>query len=375
MPLRSSFWIGCLLALCAWTGSRARAESAHEDAFRFEGGENVSVLVEFEILHVYSQLVTTDGFVSMPFGGSLNIKGKTMVEANEAIIARAHEVTGLRNPRISISLNIVPTWHVFIQGEVQRPQRIEVPRGQTFSLAAALAQVGGVTADADVTRISLQHVESADNKSEVVDGSKFGQPGSHFVGPLLRERDLIIIPRAETFAVIGEVLKPGIVTRRDTAIQPGQPVRLSQVLAAAGGTRPIADRSKITVVHTDEDGHRQSGQYNQILALEQGDIAQDPILRNGDQIVVSTSEGVYISGRVKSNGIFYPVGGKMTVSRLITMAGGFDQYAKRSTVLVVRKDKGDVQTVDMKKVMELGQLEGDLQLDPGDRVFVPESGF
>jgi protein involved in polysaccharide export with SLBB domain len=116
-----------------------------------------------------------------------------------------------------------------------------------------------------------------------------------------------------------------------------------------------------------------------IEAAGKGDAAQDPIVQDGDQIVVSSSDGYVLLGRVRQPGVYYTpgIGGApLTLSRLVALGGGFETYAKKSAVIIVRKDKPGVATpVDVKSIIEEGKLEKDVPLNPGDMVFVGESAL
>lgn len=366
--------------LCAWTAALlSGAEPAvARKAFRFQGGEQITITggqgATDNRGDALQQLVTSDGFVSAPLGGgAVNILDMTLQQATDAVSAKVQEATGLKNPRVSIAIHSINTRFVYLQGEVARPQKLQLPADRDLSLAAALADAGGVTADADVSQLKLIR---EGEREKVIDGVSFFRAGSSEVGPVLRTGDLIVVPRAESFVVTGEVAKPGVLTRKETRVQPGQPVRLSHVIAAAGGAKASANRREIRVVRTHDESQRGTLVCNLEAALETGDLAQDPVLKDGDQIIVAASEGILLMGKVGQPGVYYPVAGPMTVSKLIALGGGFGQYAKRSSVLVVKKDKaGQPLRVDMRAVLEEGRLDQDVKLEVGDTVFVGESGL
>jgi polysaccharide export outer membrane protein len=63
----------------------------------------------------------------------------------------------------------------------------------------------------------------------------------------------------------------------------------------------------------------------------------------------------------------------MKLSEAILTAGGFTQYADKKRVKVIRttRDGSKLMTVDMGK-MDKGDVSGDIFLQPGDRIVVPE---
>jgi len=60
----------------------------------------------------------------------------------------------------------------------------------------------------------------------------------------------------------------------------------------------------------------------------------------------------------------------------VAIAGGLDDAAKHSQVLLLRRapdDRVEVKVVNMKEMLRTGKLDEDLHLQTGDMVFVPKS--
>jgi protein involved in polysaccharide export with SLBB domain len=85
---------------------------------------------------------------------------------------------------------------------------------------------------------------------------------------------------------------------------------------------------------------------------------------------------VYVSGQVRAQGsIELPPEDRLTVSKAILKAGGFAEFAdKRKVKLVRNKPGGSVETivVDVDAVLIKGQIDKDPQLQPDDRIIVPQ---
>lgn len=355
-------------------------EPAKEDAirvFRFSGGENVTVQVFYDQRVDLNQIITSDGFVSLPGASTLNIRGMTLAEASAAMTQKIKEVRGLKAPQVSLAITALPARRIYIQGAVRFPQALHLPQDHDYPLAALLAEAGGTTEDADLRRIKLVRRSAKGNQTFMIDATHFGKPSTDDLGPILCSGDVVIVPTSEAFSITGEVQKPGFYSRKEVRLAPGLPVRLSHLVTGAEGTKPSADRKNMRILRTNPAGDRKVLQFDLEAALTQGSLEQDPVLEDGDQVIVPASEGISITGRVRAPGIYYPSpGGPMTVARLVALAGGFDQYAKKSQVIVVFKDKpGQAVRVDMKAVMENGQLDLDLAIRPGDMVFVGESSL
>jgi polysaccharide export outer membrane protein len=88
---------------------------------------------------------------------------------------------------------------------------------------------------------------------------------------------------------------------------------------------------------------------------------------------------IYVLGQVKKPGGFNVTSDrKITVTQAISLAEGFTSIASERGVKVLRRDpktgKQQIIPVDVWAVVD-GDLEGDVELVPGDIVFVPESLF
>ena len=87
---------------------------------------------------------------------------------------------------------------------------------------------------------------------------------------------------------------------------------------------------------------------------------------------------VYLVGPVRVPGAQdIPSDEVLTVSKAIMRAGGFNDYADRKDVRVVRKagpGGKDNQTfvVDLAQILDKGKMDHDLPLEPGDLVLIPE---
>ncbi len=86
---------------------------------------------------------------------------------------------------------------------------------------------------------------------------------------------------------------------------------------------------------------------------------------------------VYVSGEVKVQGpVDFDVGDNLTVSKAILRAGGFAGFANKKKVRVVRGGSGagagqQVFELNMTEILEHGNIEKDMPLQPGDYIIVP----
>jgi len=81
---------------------------------------------------------------------------------------------------------------------------------------------------------------------------------------------------------------------------------------------------------------------------------------------------IYVYGSVKGQGPQeIPADESYTVSKAIIKAGGFGDFANKRKVKLTRK-AGQEFTVDLKRVIEEGKTEEDVELQPDDQIYVPQ---
>jgi polysaccharide export outer membrane protein len=153
---------------------------------------------------------------------------------------------------------------------------------------------------------------------------------------------------------------------------------LLQAVAASGGFAADADRARVRITR------RPRGRPPLVIAVDaraisEGDTpALDPVLEPGDVVHVPRREPVYVLGQVKSQGALpIPFEYPLTVSKAVALSGGFTPYARRNRVSVTRRTAKGPQrfTVDAGAVLAGGDLDADMELEPGDMVYVPERIF
>jgi polysaccharide biosynthesis/export protein len=110
--------------------------------------------------------------------------------------------------------------------------------------------------------------------------------------------------------------------------------------------------------------------------MESGDATNNIILQAGDIVTVPHSGIVYVLGAVSRPGGFVLANdrGQLTTLKILALAGGLSPTAKRDHAVIVRKDNQGQQhevAVNLKKVLE--RQEEDVQLQPSDILYVPNS--
>lgn len=110
--------------------------------------------------------------------------------------------------------------------------------------------------------------------------------------------------------------------------------------------------------------------------MESGDPTNNIVLQAGDIVTVPHSGIVYVLGAVGKPGGFVLANdrGQMTTLKVLALAGGLNSTAKKDHAVIVRKNAQGQQhevAVDLQKVLQ--RKAEDVQLQPSDILYVPDS--
>jgi polysaccharide export outer membrane protein len=111
--------------------------------------------------------------------------------------------------------------------------------------------------------------------------------------------------------------------------------------------------------------------------MEAGNTKNNIDLQPGDVVTVPHAGIVYVLGAVGRPGGFVLTNDReqLNTLKILALAGGFTRTAKTDHAVVIRKDPQGQQhevQLDLKKI--LNRQAEDLQLQPSDILYVPESG-
>ena len=143
-----------------------------------------------------------------------------------------------------------------------------------------------------------------------------------------------------------------------------------QAISATGGLSEDADVDGI-VVRRVKNGKGTTIKVNARDILN-GKVGEDTLLLPGDTVVVPRVRAISVLGTVKKPGQFFATPeAPLTVSRVVALAGGAERPNSLSQIRVTRgKDSFEV---DVRSMLETGKGGNDLELLPGDIVYVPET--
>jgi len=298
--------------------------------------------------------VSQSGTIGIPLVPvRLQMSGLTEAQAEQKI-AEVLEANGLvSHPQVSVSVKERKSKPITIFGAVNHPMVYQAER--PITLVEALAEAGGITNDAADTVIVTRPEQEA--------GSDPSEP------PVIGKGDVVPGSPARTAAQEHSAasVPAGIAATGGSPAQESvlSPSTASVSATAAEATAPNAPPPINNVITVN---------LNELL--ETGNTANNIVLQGGDIVTVPHAGIVYVLGAVTRPGGFVVSNDRTQLSTLkvLALAGGMTRTAKSDHAVIVRKDTQGQQhevAVDLKKVLR--RETEDVQLQPSDILYVPES--
>jgi len=178
----------------------------------------------------------------------------------------------------------------------------------------------------------------------------------------------VFIKEFQKVAVLGAVGKPGM-------YELVGPTSLLQIIAQAGGLSAQA-MSELYVYREGTDGQRSKITIKLDDLMVHGNQDFNIDLQPKDQIIIPIDQmqNVFVYGEVKTPGVVQFLSSKgITLVQAIAQAGGTTEYAKKSGVMIKRRDKRTGKELKIRanlKYIENGRFT-DITLEEGDVVIVP----
>ncbi|MHC4780106.1 MAG: SLBB domain-containing protein, partial [Planctomycetota bacterium] len=172
-----------------------------------------------------------------------------------------------------------------------------------------------------------------------------------------------------TAYILGRVARPGAYV-----FPPGRPLRLLQLVAKGGGFLEDADTEQLRLIRGKGKDRRF---WNVAVAQieKAGRIGLDVLLEDGDTLLVPVLPKVYVLGAVKKPGALSVRGGnRLTLARVLALAGGFEGGADRGRIFIRRPVEGKPENwATVAFVPDGDGSAGGLVVLPGDTVLVPSA--
>ncbi|MGC0773980.1 MAG: polysaccharide biosynthesis/export family protein [Candidatus Acidiferrum sp.] len=283
----------------------------------------------------------------------LHVSGLTEVQAQQKI-AEVLEADGLvSHPEVSVTVRERKSKPITVVGAVGHPLVYQADR--QVSLLEVLAEAGGLANDAGdeviITR-PVRPMSFDDSEPQAISLADAVPAKSQ---PIKAESK----PAAKA-APLSDSSSSGAAAEPPELPAPNAASEKSINTATAPSDSPAVNT--ITV--------------NLYQLMESGNIKDNILLQAGDVVTVPHAGIVYVLGAVGKPGGFVLTNDReqMNTLKILALAGGFTRTAKTDHAVVIRKDaqghQHEVQ-LDLKKI--LNRKAEDLQLQPSDILYVPDS--
>lgn len=234
------------------------------------------------------RVVNSDGRFFFPFVGAVEAAGRTVQDIQTTLVQGLARV--IRDPQIDVSVLQYRGQRVVVAGEVRTPGAqalTDVPP----SVAEAVAQAGGVTAEADLSQVTV----TRGNRSVPVDLYAYYYEGRTAQNLRLEPGDVVNVPdrRFNKVFVLGEVNRP------NSLVMPRGRLTLAEALSDSGGVNPLSANSG--QVYVIRDGGQKPQIYHLNAASPEALVLADRFDLHARDVVFVDSVAVVRWGRIVSN--------------------------------------------------------------------------
>ena len=380
MNIKSSFRLSAAILIAASallfsqdnggadTAKAEVAESKEWKASALRPGDVLSISV-FRVPEFSKDVrIDEDGSFIYPLCGEIKAAGRTVrTIAKEIEVRLKDQVT---DPHVDIFVREWASRTVYILGEVQSSKSIELPRYSKMTALQAISAAGGFTQYADLNNVAVLR-RRADNDAILdrikIDVSALVSRTSGGDDFKLHPEDTIVIPKAPPVYLTGAIKSPGVYYV-DTQRLP----LCSELIIRAGGLEIGADVNMIRIVRMN-DSEERNVIMSSMRFREEGIYDNDQVVQPGDYVFVGLAEQIYVLGCVGKPGpLTLGPYTTVTASRAVALAGGFTSVAKTGDITLIRGN--DMTSINLKKLYSsVENMERDIELKPGDILFVKES--
>ena len=246
-------------------------------------GQSVEVYVtEDETLNGVYQ-VRRGGYVLMPRVGRISLVGKDLQGAEKAIkdalaINQIKDATVMVERPSGAGPSSDPV--IYLAGEFTQPGAWKIPRDLSPTIVTTILRSGGLTGQADLTKVRLLRLVSGQalveevNVQAILNGA--GLPSDVNLQP----GDIVMVPPyANSVYVTGNVMKPGALK-----LLPDDELTVYSAVLRAGGFSRFANRNRVYVLRDSGNGAKKKIPVS-IKSL-QAEGGSDLILKSKDIVVV-----------------------------------------------------------------------------------------
>ncbi len=251
------------------------------------GGYDVLSIIVYEEddLSREAVRVSADGYISFPLIGRTKLDGLSTSEIEKLISSRLAEGQYLLDAHVSVMVTGYNSKRFLILGAAKIPG--------SYSLTAqervldAISKAGGINFDQTGKQGMIIRTVSpnTDQEHKIVinlDLQDLVKGRNQVSNIFLADKDVLFIPTAEHFYIIGQIRSPGSYLLSD------REVTLVEAIIMAGGFTPIAARNRTRIIRV-EDGVEKIIEVKVDAITDAGKKIQDVIIQPDDVIVIPES--------------------------------------------------------------------------------------
>ncbi len=139
--------------------------------------------------------VTSDGQISFPLLGKVDVKGVTVQEL-ESKLKELLEKDYLVKADLLVFIEEYHPRQVSVIGEVNKPGKFNMPVERDITLLEAIAMAEGFTKDAEVNKTKVIRIESGQKKTVVINVKDITEKGEKDKDIVLQPDDIVFVPES-----------------------------------------------------------------------------------------------------------------------------------------------------------------------------------
>jgi polysaccharide export outer membrane protein len=254
--------------------------------YRVGGYDVLSITVyEEKDLSREAVRVSADGYISFPLIGRLKVDNLTTAEIEKLIAQKLAEGKYLLDAHVSVMVNDYKSKKYLVLGSVKSPA--SYPLQAQERVLDAISKAGGLEFEKTGKKgmiIRTENPNTANERKIVINFDLMSLlKGKDQVSNIfLADKDVLYVPPAEHFYIIGQVKLPGShpITDRE--------ITLVEAISMAGGFTPIAARNRTRIIRV-ENGVEKIIEVQVDSITGAGKKIQDVVIQPNDIIFVPES--------------------------------------------------------------------------------------
>ncbi len=263
--------------------------------YRVGGYDVLNILIyEEEDLSRNGLQVSADGYITFPLIGQIAVDNLTTAEIGKLIASRLAREQFLLAAHVSVMVADYKSKRVLVLGTVNNPGSYALQSRER--VLDALSKAGGIWRRTGISGkssgsagkkgliIRTQNPDTPQESKIVININLKGllEDGDQIANLYMHDKDVLFIPAAENFYIIGQIKEPGSFALTDREIT------LVEAISRAGGFTPIAARNRVRIIRV-EKGVEKIITVNVDAITDAGKKIQDVIIQPNDVIVVPES--------------------------------------------------------------------------------------